>query len=200
MKQILLLILICIIGSVSAQNKGIPLTEIENDLVLSERTFDVVNNYMEKNRLTEKEYIDLNIAKCKHPTLRAIPLKSISVGSTIVKTDAGMVRFVYASKKITETWWDENKPKEVTRLVLYIYMFSMTPDGKHIDSLYGGYMSFNPSAHLIPEGTLYADDASFYIRDNKIILVRTEADEECFGEYSISYIITKDLKFKEISK
>lgn len=199
MKQIYLLIfLISTIVSTSAQNKGIPLAEIENDLILSERTFDAVNNYMEKNRLTEKEYMDMNIAKCKHPTLRAIPLKNISVGSTIVKTDAGTVRFIYASKKITETWWEMAKPKEVTRLVLYIYIFSITPDGKYIDSLYGGALCFNPSANATPEGTLYADDA-FYIRDNKIILVRIEADEECFGEYSIPYIITKDLKFKEIN-
>ena len=205
MKQFLLLILICIIGSVSAQNKGIPLTgknqiqfyyDEENHYTLRYddlrgKTFDVVNSYMEKNRLTEKEYMDLNIAKCKHPTLRAIPLKNISGGSTIVKTDAGTVRLIYASKK------DTNASNQ-NLLIVYVYLFSMTPEGKYIDSLFGNDLELNLS---YSEDTLsFGDMQGLVVRDDKIIIISTVSDEECFGEREVPYIITKDFKFKEVSQ
>lgn len=186
MRQLYLLIFfICTIVSASAQNRGIPLTEIEDDL--SRKTRDAVNGYMEKNKLTEKEYIDLNIAKCKHPSLRTTPLRNISGGSTIVKTDVGTVRFIYISK-------------ETDRLELYVYLFSVTPDGKYIDSLYGAGSAFNPFDYFSTEQQFFFDGEAFYIKDNKIILVRQESDAECFGEYEVPYIITKDLKFKKISQ
>lgn len=48
------------------------------------------------------------------------------------------------------------------------------------------------SEYSNPEETLKYDGKDCYIKDEKIVLVRTVSDEECFGEYKVPYIITKD--------
>lgn len=194
-----ILICLCLLSSIisiSAQYKGVALITKDqlqfyhdeglyyffryNDL--RGQTFDPINQYMKKNKLTQKEYTDMDIAKSKHPSLRAIPLANISSGSTIIVTEQGSVRLIYASKK-------ENN----NELAIYVYLISTTAEGKYIDSIYSGEQFYLDLSNR--ENELRPNEEGMCVRNNQIILLRDDGDG---GEMEIPYIVTKELKFKKI--
>lgn len=194
-----ILICLCLLGSIvstSAQHQGVALTTKDqlqfyhdeglyyffryNDL--RGQTFNPINQYLKKNSLSPKEYTDMDIAKSKHPLLRTISLLNISSGSTIIATEQGSVRLIYASKK-------ENN----NELAIYVYLISTTVEGKYIDSLFSGERFYLDLSNR--ENELRPNEEGMCVKNNQIILLRGDGDG---GEIEIPYIVTKELKFKKI--
>lgn len=193
---IIYILLISIVTSISAQNRGISLPYFSLD------GSDWNGSILWK--LTAEEYSNMEISKCKHKLLRNIPLQNILKGKVILENEAGKVQIIYGVQNYSDR----------LLLLVHTYLFSLDKNGKYIDSIYtlvgsdityqegGGYgsitytgncASVSEQLYYLIKGVSMSDALNYDGNKYKYIVIKE------IGKTNQYYTLSSGLKFSRIN-